>query len=166
MPGDAKRTWVSMVGSSVFAVVNPVWASCRSGYVPDAVYLLANRKVMDNLERVEKILRAIISEYGKEPEIRVIELAETDFRGIASAVGGVIKREKLTGSEVAVDMTPGRKFMSAIMMYSGLGEDVEVKADRVYYLHLEESNRYSERPWIRIPAVYQNLYDMKRSLLR
>ena len=161
-----QKVWVTVVGASVFAVVNPIWACCREeGYIPDKVYLIVDKKVKNNAEKAKNILSVLISEFGKNPEIIEIECAETDFKRLISTIGEAIKKEKLAGNEVAVDMTPGRKFMSAIIMYSGIGEDVEVKADRVYYLHLER-NEYSDLPWNKIPMVHQKLYEMKRSLLK
>jgi CRISPR/Cas system-associated protein Csm6 len=160
------KVWVTVVGTSVFAVVNPIWACCRTGdYIPEKVYLIVDKKVRDNAEKVKNILKVLLSEFGKSPEIVEKICEETDFKRLISTIGEVIKREKLAGNEVAVDMTPGRKFMSAIMMYSGLGENVEHRADRVYYLHLEERD-YTNIPWIKIPIVYQKLYEMKRSLLK
>ncbi len=157
---------MTVVGNSVFAVVNPIWACCREGdYIPDRVYLILNEKVKDSAEKVKRILNVLLSEFGKEPDIVEKVCNETDFRGLISTIWNVIKKEKLAGNEVAVDMTPGRKFMSAVIMYSGVGGDMEARADRVYYLHLQ-NNEYTNLPWIKIPVVYQKLYEMKGSLLK
>ena len=157
------RVWISIVGKSVFAVVNPLWACCREGYVPDRIYLMTDTTLLDNFERARNIISAVVAEHGKSAEIICRRFTETDFDGILSTLREIIRVEKERGSEVAVDMTPGRKFMSAIMMSSGFGAEGR-RADRIYYLYLEDERRYGNRPWMRIPAPYQRLYEMKRCL--
>ncbi len=161
------RVWITVVGMSPFAVVNPLWAACRQdNFVPERIYLLVNEKVKKkgNVDRVREILDTLISEFGIRAEIKEVEAEETDFKRFAETIGGILKEEKQAGSEVAVDMTPGRKFMSAFAMYLGIGESVADKADRVYYLHLIDTS-YMDKPYIEIPLPKQELFEMKSYLL-
>lgn len=159
--------WVTSVGRSPFAVVNPLWAAAKQeDYIPGRIYLLKNRAVEDcgNVAKVIKLLKKLVLEFAdREAEIKEIYAEETDFQNFMKTIGGILREEKGLGNEVAVDMTPGRKFMSAIAMYSGVGDRVKNRADRVYYLHLD-NNIYQNRPYMLIPMVKQKLYDMKKSL--
>jgi len=60
-------------------------------------------------------------------------------------------------------MTPGRKFMSAFAMYSGVSKEVRHRADRIYYFHLSDVS-YVDKAYPKIPFNKQKLYEMKRSL--
>jgi len=43
-----------------------------------------------------------------------------------------VRKEKEAGNTIAIDMTPGREFMSAFSMYMGVGGDIKQKADEIY----------------------------------
>ncbi|MFU8768083.1 MAG: hypothetical protein ACNA7I_10570, partial [Candidatus Methanoperedens sp.] len=62
------------------------------------------------------------------------------------------------GNVIAIDITPGRKIMSAFSMFYGLLPD---GADRVYYLHLFDVKKYGNKSFIGIPADEHNLINMK-----
>jgi CRISPR/Cas system-associated protein Csm6 len=57
--------------------------------------------------------------------------------------------------EVAVDITPGRKYMSAIAMQSGL----LAGANKIYYLFLSDP-QYQDMAFPLIPASKQRLFEM------
>ncbi|MEM3594406.1 MAG: hypothetical protein QXS27_06735, partial [Candidatus Jordarchaeaceae archaeon] len=59
------------------------------------------------------------------------------------------------GNEVAVDMTPGRKFMSACAMAAGQ----KYGAAKLYYLHLYNL-AYQEKPFVLIPFNQQKLINV------
>jgi len=162
------KIWLTTVGISPFAVINAIWTACKTGeYVPERIYLIVNKVVEEkgHVDTVKSWIDRILREYGVEPEIITKYAEETDFGEFAKILGGIVKKEKLEGNEVALDMTPGRKFMSALAMYLGTGSDVKYKADRVYYLHLAD-NSYQNQPYITIPLTKQKLYEMKNSLAR
>ena len=161
------KIWITTVGKSVYAVVNTLWAACKEeGYIPERIYFIYNDEVKENLGRVKKIAKALVESYGAEnPEINEIKAEETNFTEFAKKLGEIIKREKALGNEVAVDMTPGRKFMSAFAMYSGVSKEVRHRTDRIYYLHLSDFDfRYVDKAYPKIPFNKQKLYEMKRSL--
>ena len=57
--------------------------------------------------------------------------------GIASTpelIDSLVREEKSEGNTVAIDMTPGRKFMSAFSMYMGVGLGLKYKADMINML--------------------------------
>lgn len=151
------NSWITVIGSSPFAVINTIWAACKiDGYVPDKVLFIVNEQLGPGpVNTAKRWVREILKEYGvKEPIFEEIDVPETDFSDLKAAFEGNISEFKMDGS-VAVDMTPGRKYMSAIAMHTGL----EIGADHVYYLHLSD-NRYQNKPFPLIPLHRQRLVDM------
>lgn len=160
------RVWITTVGMSPFAVINPIWLVCRKGeFVPERVYLIWNEDV-ENVKRiVEKSVEIILKNYGiPEPEIIAdegVKVREDDFKRFKKVLKDICDKELSEGNEVVVDMTPGRKFMSALSM--GLGF-MSRPVDRVYYLHLADQKKYQNKPLVLIPFTLQKLYDMRREL--
>ncbi len=158
------KVWITTVGSSPFAVINTLWAACElEDYVPEKVYLVANKLVEKEVRVVDEWVRRIIEAYDAAAVIERIYADEVDFINFSQTLSSLITEEKKKGNEVAVDMTPGRKFMSAFSMFNGLAKD---GADRVYYLHLGDVVKYKNRSFIEIPANEQRLYDMKEVFLK
>jgi len=160
------RVWITTVGKSPFAVVNPIWMVCRRGeFIPERVYLIWNEAVADVKKAVENNVRVILRNYGvDEPEIiadESVKVREDDFKRFKEILKRICDKELDEGNEVAIDMTPGRKFMSALSM--GLGFRKNKPVHRVYYLHLADQ-RYQGEPLIKIPFALQKLYDMRREL--
>lgn len=157
------NVWITTVGTSSFAVINTLWAACElEGYVPQKVYIVANGKVENEVKVVNDWIERILKGYGSAAIIERIHADEVDFMNFSRILSNCITEEKKKGNQVAIDMTPGRKFMSAFSMFNGLAKD---GADRVYYLHLSDVIKYKNRSFIEIPANEQKLYDMKKVLL-
>lgn len=157
------KVWITTVGSSPFAVINAMWAACElDNFVPDKVYLVANEKVEKEVAIVHEWIMKILKAYGAAPVIERIHADEVDFINFSKILSTRITDEKKNGNEVAVDMTPGRKFMSAFSMFNGLAKD---GADRVYYLHLGDVTKYKNYSFMEIPANEHKLYDMKKVLV-
>lgn len=159
------KVWITTVGTRPFAVINPIWLACRKGeFVPERVYLIWNEGVEREKEVVEKAVRLILESYGvRNPEIIAgdeTKVREDDFSGLRDLLYKIKGLEQ--GNEVAVDMTPGRKFMSALLM--GVGFNKEGPVEKVYYLHLLDERRYQNRPLLLIPAKIQRLYEMRGEL--
>ena len=89
---------------------------------------------------------------------------ETKFSNIARDMQSLVREEKSEGNTVAIDMTPGRKFMSAFSMYMGVGLGLDHKADKIYYLHVKELGQYSGLPFPMIPSNLMTLYDLKKEV--
>ena len=59
--------WITTVGWSPFAVINPIWAYCKENEkTPDKLFLLhtENMKVLKNVETCKKYLNEILREYS------------------------------------------------------------------------------------------------------
>ncbi|MBC7086203.1 MAG: hypothetical protein H5T43_07560 [Methanomethylovorans sp.] len=152
------KYWITFIGSSPFAVINTVWAACKEGYVPDSLMLFVNEELSEtSINTVRQWLPIVLVEYGiKEPSIRTLNVNETGFHEIKDFYGSCISSFKEKG-EIAVDITPGRKYMSAIAMAAGISEN----ANHVYYLHLKDS-LYQDKPLSLIPAHKCQLIDLKK----
>nr|MDO8080268.1 hypothetical protein [Candidatus Freyarchaeota archaeon] len=157
------RVWITTIGESRFAVINPVWAACvygKESFIPERVHLFKNRRVEHNVAPVKEWITRILKPYGidagKEDFFQVHDADEDDIDGFAVAFRGVVEAEAGVGNEVAIDITPGRKFMSAYAMLVGK----ECKVRKIYYLHLYNISDYRDKAFILIPLDQQNLINL------
>ncbi|WP_302081072.1 hypothetical protein [Salinibaculum rarum] len=150
-----KRTWVTTSSTNVEAVINPLIAACNDGFVPTDLYLIETPAVSEQMAEVKELSKTIIEAYnGETPSIEATQLKEeADFDGIHDHVKGAIKETKDAGGEVAVDVTPGRKFMTAFAFAAGM----RYGADRVHYLYLDRREYGYLYP--ELPRTSIELYD-------
>ncbi len=150
------RTWITNVDRRfLFSTINPLWAACvLDGFIPEKVILITGRGLEEKTESIKKWLASIIQGYGKEPIFEECMFDEDDINSYYDSFVHLIEKEK--GNEIALDITPGRKFMSAIMMSGGL----KMKISRVYYLHLTDYS-FVERPFVIIPLACQKLKNIR-----
>jgi hypothetical protein len=156
------KVWISTVGWSSFAVINPLWAACffenELHFVPEKVVLLNNAGedpvIKKNLEIVKPWIIRILKEYGiNEPEIESVEANEGNMNDFVDVFNRIIK--KYRDDQIAIDMTPGRKFMSSIAMNIAVKHQVE----KLFYLQLW-GREYLNRPFIMIPFPNQKLINI------
>jgi len=157
------KAYVTTVGTSPEAVFNPLWYLVEvHGWLPDEVYLLWNEEVSEERSRVVELVERLSRAYGKEIRVHREEnlmFDESDpiaFRKLAGKLVGRLKRD---GYQVVVDITPGRKFMSALLM----GAAISANADEVTYLHLDDWRKYTGKLLFEVPMVKQRLF-RKREL--
>lgn len=99
-------------------------------------------------------MHATTAAYGDEATVDVTTPdGETDFEGIVNHIRGPIDAAA-EADAVAVDVTPGRKFMSAIAFQAGM----QFGADHVYYLYLD-SAAYFGAIYPDIPTTAAELID-------
>lgn len=153
--------WVTNGTTRPGPVVNSLNAACEHGYLPEALHLLSNPKVADQIDPIRARSESIVEAYGGESlEVHVTNLDhETDFEDIISHYQSAISSARDEGKTVAVDVTPGRKFMSAIAFQAGFRFD----ADHVFYL-LVESNRFYNLSYPGIPRSGTELIDFTERL--
>lgn len=142
-------------------MVNSLNAACEQGFVPDQLYVIENPGVEDQVSRALELATTIITAYdGDEPEIHLTTLeTEVAFDRILSHVRDAIDEIHAEGGEVAVDITPGRKFMSAIAFAAGMRYD----ADHVYYFYLR-STEFFGHLYPDMPRTASHLYDFTEEL--
>ena len=129
--------WLTIASPTTEAVVNPLIAACDEGVVPDEIRLLSNPGLAETVSMLRPLLADIVAEYDGEPTVTVHSLdAETQYGDIVSFFVDGIKDAQDNSASVAVDFTPGRKFMSAIAFQAGL----QYGADHVFYLHLQSTD--------------------------
>lgn len=136
------RGWITNSSTTLEAMVNPVNAACQHGYVPTDLYLLQNPGTTDEVETAVDLVTTIIEAYDEDaPEIHVTELdADTEFENVLAHFVDTIEVVHDSDGEVAVDITPGRKYMSAIAFAAGLRFD----ADHVFYLYLGSTDLHGK----------------------
>ncbi|MEM3466436.1 MAG: hypothetical protein QW566_08205 [Candidatus Jordarchaeales archaeon] len=150
--------WVASVSVSSPAVFNGLWfVAERYGFVPDRVYLLWNESVVGQLEAVRRAIGCLGGTYGRRVEVvadESVRVYEEDIDGFRRKVGELLKSLGGVG-RVVVDITPGRKFMSSLMLAAGMEH-----ADHVVYLFLRDLG-YADSYLFHIPFSLQKLVDLR-----
>jgi hypothetical protein len=161
-------TWISTVGWSPSAVVNPIWAYCKEYEdIPDKVILIytADKIIERNLNICKRNILEVLKVYKgdnfNEEQIITEKIQNDKLEVYADKLSYVIKNEEqLNTNKVILDMTPGRKYMSALNVYYGFNQTV--LPIRVFYLHLEKS-KYQNVPYPLAPIVKSELIDILES---
>jgi hypothetical protein len=137
-----ERVWVTNGSTSVPPVVNGLSAACHNGYVPTRIHLLENPSIEHVTPGITSMMKTVVSANGgEEPDITVENIDdELDFPAIVEYLGTAIGDGDLNDAEIAVDVTPGRKFWSIISFRSAFEHDV----DHIYYSHLKSDEYYGE----------------------
>ncbi|MFT4889952.1 MAG: hypothetical protein ACI9YT_000863 [Halobacteriales archaeon] len=151
-----EKLWITNGSTSIAPVVNPLNAACHQGYVPTDIYVLENPLIEDVTESVTTMMKTIVTAHGgDEPDITIESIDdELDFEAIIQYLRSAIEAGQEENAEVAVDVTPGRKFWSIISFRAGLNADVE----HVYYIHLETGDYFGE-VYPEIPRTAVDLVD-------
>lgn len=151
------RYWATSMSTHPESVVNPLIAACEAGYVPSTVRILSNPTVESQLDTIEELLSMVLTAYGASGgSVEVTELShETDFDGIVEHFYAPI-RDATEHDEVAIDVTPGRKFMSAIAFQVGMKHE----ATHVYYNHVA-SEAYFGKVHSTIPRTATDRIDFR-----
>lgn len=149
------RVWITNGSTSIAPVVNPLTAACDQGYVPTDVYILDNPQISDVTESIRTMMKSVVTAYGgDEPEITVETIEdELDFEAILAYLRSAITASEDIDAEVAIDVTPGRKFWSAIGFRAGF----EYGADHIYYIRVPGT--YFGESYPTIPRTSIDLVD-------
>lgn len=153
---DMTTAWVTTMSTHPAAVINPLNAACNEGYIPDRLYFLENPSVTGIIDEVIEKASTVVEAYAdQEPELdRTVLQAENDYLGIVDHFRTAISDTREEDGTVAVDVTPGRKFMSAIAFQSG----IQFEADHVYYYHVKNTEFYG-RVYPDVPRPAGELVD-------
>lgn len=154
------KVWVTSGTPTMPGVVNPLTAACDQGYIPEEVHVLSNPSVADDVAAANEKLTAVLDAYESAAEIQTHNLDdETDFEGIVEFYRATINAARAKGNEIAVDFTPGRKFMSAIAFQAGF----RYEADHVFYFH-RRAGGYHGQYYPEIPRTAVELIDFAEVL--
>jgi len=160
--------WITTVGWSPFAVINPIWAYCKENdECPNKIILIYTpfERIKNNLNICKRYISEILKTYNgkqlKEDSIIIEEIENDNIEVYADKLNKIIEREKnLKPDKIILDMTPGRKYMSAINVYYGYNlKDTPIQ---VFYLHLEES-KYQDIHYPLTPIIKNELIDILES---
>ncbi|WP_290819505.1 hypothetical protein [Halovivax sp.] len=154
------RVWITNGSTSVGPVVNALAAACHEGYRPTDVYVLDNPGITDVTDAAASMIKTVVTANGgAEPTVSVETIAEErDFDAIVAYLSGAIEDARDADAEIAVDVTPGRKFWSIIGFRAGLEYDV----DHLYYVHLDGD--YFGESYPTIPRTAIDLVDFTEVL--
>jgi hypothetical protein len=154
------RIWVTNGTPTMPGILNPLTAACDRGYVPDEAWVLSNPGVAESVANATDQFEVIIDAYGGDADVSAHELDhETDFRRIIDFYRSTIEAARENGDTIAVDVTPGRKFMSAIAFQAGFKFD----ADHVFYFHRKAGGYYGQF-YAEIQRTATDLIDFKEVL--
>lgn len=155
------RAWITTSSTHVEAMVNSLNAACEEGYVPDELHVIENPGVTEAVDRAIELATVIIDAYGgPKPAVNLTSLhSEVEFDRIQGHVKRAIEHVHEDDGEVAVDITPGRKYMSAIAFAAGL----RYGADHVYYFYLD-SAAHMGKLYPEMPRTATHLYDFTEEL--
>jgi len=149
------RIWVTCGTPTIPGILNPLTAACHQGYVPHEACILSNPAVEKSVVEATDSFKDIIDTYGGDAKIHRHDLDyETDFEAILEFYRSAIEGARAGGDTIAIDVTPGRKFMSAIAFQAGIQFD----ADHVFYFH-RKSGAYYGQFYPEIPRTATDLID-------
>lgn len=155
------RVWITNGSTSVAPIVNPLNAACHAGFVPSDVYLLTNPTIEDVTDRAAPMIETITEESGGETPRVTIESIEDELAwdAIVAFLRDAIEAGRGADAEVAVDVTPGRKFWSIISFRAGQ----KYGADHLFYSHVH-SEAYYGTAYPTIPRTAMGLVDFTEVL--
>lgn len=156
-----KRVWVTNGSTRIAPIVNPLIAACDQGFEPTDIYVLSNPVIEDVTERATSLMKTAVTAHGgAEPDITVETIAEeTDFDAILAYLQSAIETGADADAEVAVDITPGRRFWSVISFQAGIRNDV----DHLFYSHVHTEEYFGET-YATIPRTAVDLIDFTEVL--
>lgn len=137
-----ERVWITNGSTSIAPVVNPLTAACHADYVPTDVYVLNNPDIDDVTEAATSLMKTVVTAHGgEEPSITVETIdEETDFDAIIAYLQSAIETGDDADADIAVDITPGRRFWSVISFRAGIKYEV----DHLYYSHVKSEAFFGE----------------------
>jgi len=157
--------WITTVGWSPFAVINPFWAYCKSyKEILNKIILIHTpyEKIKENLNICKRYINEILKTYSEKGlnEIFIIEeeIEDDSLELYANMLKRIIHREiHQKPKKIILDITPGRKYMSAINLI--FASRIENMVIQVFYLYLHE-NIYQNIPYPLTPIIKNNLIDV------
>jgi len=149
------RSYIALLGRSVWALLNTYYVVVRSKkYYPDNIYVFTEEIFKENVSKVEEGLRIISVGFGLNPVVRQDTVKAADFFEAGRKVSSLVRALKDSGSEVAIDVTSGRKAVVAGTLIAL----ARIQVDHVYYLAIS-SLEDASKPYMMIPFQIQALKD-------
>lgn len=169
---EARKLYITMLGRSVWAVINTYYSVLREKqYFPDEILLFVEGKdnpaLKENLKKTLEGLIILSDAYGIKPEIHYELISEyvckvkldDDFVKAVLRISDLIKKRKAAGDTIAVDITPGKKTLVA-------GTLLPIKLNDIDYLFYLSAEELMARPYMMIPYQIQLINDFKEQVMR
>ena len=151
------QTWITTIGHKPLAAVNTLWAVFKQENVGriHKVTVFHSKDMNKNLQIFKKWADILFEEYQNElPVIETIEFPIDDIQTFRKLLKQTVSKTK---GKILLDMTSGRKAMSALMLL--IGDLYPGKVDKVYYSHLKNYD-YTDFLYPTIPFNVSQLYNM------
>jgi hypothetical protein len=160
--------WFTTIGMSPHAAFNTVWAAyLELEWSPSKITVFrltptspkqGIRERLDSSYRLfESWHKGFTKQFRLTSKLEAIHCEEEDYETYAEKYQESLKNS--AGFPRAIDITPGRKFASAIGMEIGIEENV----DSIFYLHLFDDS-YADKPYPQIPRSLVKLVDFKKGV--
>jgi len=154
------KAWISVGSTTTGSVIDPLNAACEEDFVPDTVYLIGNPSMEHKMESLGEMASSVVGAYDERPEVENREIeTETSFDELYLTIRDCVEEAHEQDADVAINFTPGRKFMTAIAFQTGMKFDV----DHLYYLHIHSSDDYG-LSYPEIPRTAADLIDFTEEM--
>lgn len=151
------QTWITTIGHKPLAAVNTLWAVFRQENIGviNKVVVFYSKDMNKKLAIFKKWAEILFSEYQKEnPVFETIEFPVDDISTFRILLKKTVNK---TEGKIILDMTSGRKAMSALMLL--IGDLYPGKVKKVYYTHLKNYD-YTDFLYPTIPFNVSQIYNM------
>jgi hypothetical protein len=156
------KVLITLMGPSNWGLFNSLWGMIRfHDFVPDAIYILGRERDKGDFETVRKMMIPLLREYGSKADVSYEVVEGGSVEDVFDKVKKMVDAEREKGSELALDVTPGRKAAVLGSMLAGWREGKIGLFDHIFYLYIE-SLRNASRPFILIPLSIQHCHDIAK----
>jgi hypothetical protein len=168
MTENTKNIYITMLGRSIWAVLNSYYAVLKEKqYYPDEIILFAETEHDKDLDLTKQGLALTSSHFGISPDIHHQIISDVECRVgskdsfiiAVQCVSSLIRERKNAGDTVALDITPGKKTLVAGALLPIKYSDV----DHLFYLSAKE---ITPAPFMMIPFQTQQINDFIEQAVR
>lgn len=148
-----KIAYITILGRSSWALINTYYSVIRErGFRPDTIYVFTERTYETKLEKIRSAISIISSGYDFKPRIESKVVSDIDFIEAGREIFKLINRLKAEKTEIAIDITPGRRALVAAALIPAM----ELKVDNIFYLAIT-STEDAAKPYMMIPTQIQSI---------
>jgi hypothetical protein len=156
------KVLITLMGPSNWGLFNSLWGMIRfHKFVPDKIHILGRERDKRDFETVRKMMIPLLREYGSKADVSYEVVEGGNVEDVFEKVKNMVEEERRKGSELALDVTPGRKAAVLGSMLAGWDEGKIGLFDHIFYLYIE-SLRNASRPFILIPIPIQHCHDIAK----
>jgi len=150
-------TWITTLGTDPFAAINTLWAALHQGQATrlQRLVVLQTDVTLLHVQTFTTWAEQIFDVYvDSQPRRKIVDVPNDDFLAYRQALKKSVHN---ASGNVIIDMTSGRKAMSAISLV--VGELFPGKVEKVLYSILTDE-LYGNLPYPVIPLHALRLFNM------